>query len=69
MQAYISIAGGYAYPPLRVGMIIRNPLGREVYIQPGDDESIMRDNIEALEEIPEDKLEIITDMVLSEYFS
>ena len=68
MQNYISIAGGYSYAPLRAGMIIRNPLGREVYIQPGDDESAMRDNIEALEEIPEDKLETIADMLLGEYF-
>lgn len=71
--AYMPIGGGYAYASLRVGLAVRNPDGRDIYIQPGDDESIMRDNIAALDEISLDaddpKRAMIADMLLGEYFA
>lgn len=70
---YLAIGGGYAFAPLRVGLIVRNPQGREVYCQPGDDESAMRETIEALDEISPDcsdeKRGIIADMALGDYFA
>ncbi len=71
--SYMPLGGGYAYASLRVGLTIRNPQGRDIYIQPGDDESIMRENLEALDEISLDVEDggraIITDMLLGVYFS
>lgn len=71
--AYQPIGGGYAYASLRVGLTIRNPQGRDIYIQPGDDESIMRDNLESLDEISLDpdcpKRAAIADMLLGDYFA
>lgn len=70
--SYQPIGGGYAYATLRVGLIVRNPAGQEIYCQPGDDENAMRDNIAALDEISLNtdcsKRGIIADMVLSDYF-
>lgn len=60
--------GGYAYLPLRVGMILRAPEGEEVYFQPGDDTAILTDTIEALEEHEPRHREIISDIALSAYF-
>jgi hypothetical protein len=71
--AYQPLGGGYAYASLRVGLTVRNPEGREIYIQPGDDESAMRANLEALDEISldsdDEKRGIIADMLLGEYFA
>lgn len=70
MRGYIQIAGGYSYAPLNVGLTVRHPDGREIYCQPGDDETAMRANIDALDEIDEgDKRATIADMVLGEYFA
>lgn len=69
MATYLNIAGGYSYAPLRVGLVVRNPQGREAYFQPGDDEAAIRETIEALDEIPEDKQAIIADMALGDYFA
>lgn len=70
---YMPIGGGYAYCTLRVGIVIRAPNGAEIYCQPGDDESAMRENIAALDEISLDpdnaKRGIIADMVLADYFA
>ena len=68
-NGYIEIAGGYSYAPLRVGLVLRNPDGAEIYCQPGDDENAMRENIDALEEVEESKRAIIADMTFSDYFS
>lgn len=69
---YMPIGGGYEYAALRVGLSVRHPNGREIYIQPGDDETIMRDNIAALDEISLDaddaKRGQIADMMLGDYF-
>lgn len=67
-RGYVEIAGGYCYASLRVGMAVRDPRGTEIYIQPGDAETAMRANIEALEEIPEAKRAMICDMMLGDYF-
>jgi hypothetical protein len=48
---------------------LRNARGAEVYVQPGDDESAMRETIEALAEAPDDRRDIIADMALSDYFA
>lgn len=73
MSTYLEIGGGYSYAALRVGLVVRNPAGQEIYCQCGDDETAMRANIDALDEISEDitdaKRATIVDMVLGEYFS
>lgn len=66
---YLALGGGYSYAVLRCGLVLRNPAGCEVYIQPGDDESAMRENIDALNEVSADKINIIADMVFGDYFS
>jgi hypothetical protein len=69
-NTYHEIGGGYAFASLLVGMVIRNPAGKEIYIQSGDDETAMRANIDALDEIEDDaKRGIIADMALGEYFA
>ena len=69
---YMPIGGGYEYAALRIGLSIRNPDGLEIYIQPGDDEITMRENLTALDEISLDAENIkrgqIADMILGEYF-
>lgn len=71
-ENFEEIGGGYSFQSLRVGMIVRAPDGAQIYIQPGDDETAMRENIAALDEISEDvtdkKRGIIADMTLGEYF-
>jgi hypothetical protein len=71
-NTYHEIGGGYAFASPLVGMVVRNPAGKEIYIQPGDDEIAMRANIDALDEISEDvsdaKRGTIADMVLGDYF-
>lgn len=66
------IGGGYSLMALRVGMVIRNPAGQEIYVQPGDAEAAMMANVEALDEISDDvtdaKRGTIADMMLAEYF-
>ena len=70
MSTYQDIAGGYSYAALRVGLIIRNPQGREVYCQPGDDTGTMLRIIEVLDEVAADAGKaILTDMALGVYFS
>ena len=73
MTGYEPIGGGYSYASLRVGLVVRNPEGREIYVQPGDDEAAMRANIEALDEWSEDSADpkrgIIADMILAGYFA
>lgn len=72
MNAYQDIGGGYSFARLRVGLTVRNPAGTEIYIQPGDDELAMLNNILALGDISEDvtdeKRGTIADMMLGEYF-
>jgi hypothetical protein len=68
-KGYIAISDSYSYAPLRVGLSLRNARGAEVYVQPGDDESAMRETIEALAEAPDDRRDIIADMALSDYFA
>ena len=66
---YWHISESYSYCPLRVGLIVRNRhTGKEIYCQPGDDESAMRANIEALDELPDDKRDTIAHMILGDYF-
>ena len=62
------IAGGYSYTALRVGLVLRSPSGRAVYFQPGDATATILETIEALEEVPDNRRAIITDMVLGDYF-
>lgn len=63
---------GYSFAELRVGLIVRNPAGKEIFCQPGEDAGAMRETISALDEISEDvndaKRGRIADMVLGEYF-
>lgn len=67
-ERYLS-AGRYRYAFLRVGMVIQSPAGNEIYIQPGDDENAMRENIAALDEIDDEKLLAhCADILFGEYF-
>lgn len=70
---YQPIGGGYEYAALRCGLSVRSPDGREVYVQMGDDEAAMRENIAALDEISLDagnaKRGVIADMILGDYFA
>lgn len=69
---YMPIGGGYQYAALRCGLSILHPDGREIFVQMGDDENIMRENIAALDDVSLDasdtKRGIIADMLLGEYF-
>lgn len=73
MASYKEIGGGYSYALLNVGMVMRNPAGKEIFIQSIDDENAMRDNIDALDEVSEnvedDKRGVIADMVFGDYFA
>ena len=70
---YMPLGGGYAYAALRNGLVVRNPEGREVYFQPGDDEAAIRENLAALDDwsvdVGDAKRGVIADMVLGEYFA
>ena len=68
-KGYIRIAGNWSYAPLRCGLVVRAPDGQEVYCQPGDDESAMRANIEALDEVEDSKQEAIAGMIFGDYFA
>lgn len=69
MSRYIEIARDYSYAALRVGLTVRRSDGAEIYIQPGDDETAMRENIDALDEIPfGGKRDAVAHIMLSEYF-
>lgn len=68
-SGYFAIAGGFSYAPLRVGLVVRNPAGKDICCQPGDDETAMRANIDALDEIENDDLRAHCALVtLGEYF-
>ena len=69
MTGYISIGGGYQYAPLRAGVALMAPDGREVYFQPGDDAAAFYATLEALAEVPEARLAVITDMSFGDYFA
>jgi hypothetical protein len=70
---YDEIGAGYSVAELRVGMVVRNPEGKEVYVQPGDDAATMRENIASLDEVSEDvddaKRANIVAMLLGDYFT
>jgi hypothetical protein len=69
---YLNLAGGYAYCPLRVGLVLRNPQGREVYFRPGDQESAFRRTLEAFaecEDMTPTQLDYLTDVALGDYFA
>ncbi len=71
--AYQPLGGGYAYASLRVGLSIIAPSGAEIYVQPGDAETAMRENLAALDDVSLDVDDPtrgrITDMLLSEHFN
>lgn len=73
-KGFREIGGGYSFAELRSGgVVVHAPNGQEIFCQPGDDASAMRENIAALDEISEDvtdaKRAVIADMVLGEYFA
>ena len=69
MTSYIAIGGGYQYAPLHAGVALMAPDGREVYFQPGDDAAAFYATLEALDEVPEARLAVITDMSFGDYFA
>lgn len=69
-KGYLSISLDYSYAPMRVGTAIRhNATGQDVYFQPGDASNGIRDIIEALDELPDDKIDAITNIALEGYFA
>ena len=68
--AYYDLGAGYQWSPLRVGLVLRAPDGREVYCQPGDDETAMREVIDALgEHEPGSVRDTCAHVALSDYFA
>jgi hypothetical protein len=62
-------SANYAAIEMRVGYLLRHiNSGAEVYFQPGDDTTAIRESIEALEEVAEDMRDEIFDMIASNYF-
>lgn len=61
----------FEFIALRVGVILRRLVDtKEVYFQPGDDETSIRDQIDAIEaEVAPNKQNAIIDMIASEYFA
>lgn len=68
-EQFQEIPGGFRLWLCRVGKVLENAEGSQVYFQPGDDETALLETIEALEEIPADRQGIIADMALGEYFA
>lgn len=64
----LPIGGGYSYTPCASGIILSNSQGKRVYFQPGDDAAAFYENLEALDEIPDDKRDVIADIAFSGYF-
>jgi len=59
----------FHFRELRIGALLANKAtGREVYFQPGDDTAIILDTIDALNEVPTSRRDIIADIAFAEYF-
>lgn len=67
-NGYIAIAGGWSYAPTRIGKVLRAPDGEQVYFQPGDDESEFMAQVEAIQELPDNRQDAIAAMIFGEYF-
>jgi hypothetical protein len=68
-RGYIRISTRFAYAPLRVGLSLMSlATGREVYFQPGDHESAIRDTIDAIGECDESQIDRAADLSLGPYF-
>lgn len=67
-QGYLALGAGYSYASLRVGLALRHADGREVYFQPGDNESAIRDTIDALDEVSAEKRDMVADIAFADYF-
>lgn len=65
----LPIGGGYSYTAMNAGVILCNPAGVRVYFQPGDDTANFYETLEALDEIPDGKRDIIADMAFGDYFA
>lgn len=65
----LPIGGGYSYTPCASGVILSSPQGVRVYFRPGDDTAAFYENLEALDEIPDDKRGVIADMAFGDYFA
>ena len=69
-QEYVQeIPGGFRLWLCRVGKVLENAEGSQVYFQPGDDEAALLDIVDALEEVPEDRQAMIAAMTLEDYFA
>lgn len=68
-DVFYVIAGGYSYASLSVGLVLRNPQGRETFIQPGDDEASVRAQIAVLGRLSPRRRAWIADAVFGELFS
>ena len=70
---YMPIGAGYEYAALRNGLSLRNPQGREVYFQPGDDEAAIRKVLMTLDDVSVSLTDAkrceLADMTLGDYFA
>ena len=67
MPAYYE-SSNFAFHVLRVGStLIRKADNASVYFQPGDDTSIAIDTVDALEEVPAERSDVIFDMWCGEF--
>ena len=69
LAGYIPIAGNWSYAPTRIGKVLRAPDGEQVYFQPGDDEAEFLAQVEAIQELPENRQADIAAMIFGEYFN
>jgi hypothetical protein len=65
---YQDIPGGFRLWLCRVGKVLENAEGAQVYFQPGDDETAILDTLDALGEVPEDRQAMVALMALEDYF-
>lgn len=67
-RGYLALGAGFSYAPLRVGLVLRAPDGCEVYFQPGDDETAIRETIDALAEVDAARIDHVARCALDGYF-
>lgn len=69
-KGHIRLSTRYAYAPLRCGLSLMDlKTGASLYVQPGDDEAVIREVIDALCECAEESIiDHVAHVALGEYF-
>jgi len=68
-MTYLEIGGGYKFALDSIGATLVNPEGRSVYFQFGDEIEEILETVNALENVPADKLAAIAEALLGDYFA